>query len=55
MKIGDTFIQDGRTYKVIGENEAGLISKVITDEPKVEVTTEEAPTPKRRTRKVEGA
>lgn len=52
LKIGDTFTQGGRTYKVIGENEAGLISKVITDEP-IKEEVAEAPVPKRR-RKVEG-
>jgi len=51
LKIGDTFVQDGITYKVIRENEAGLISKVVDkEEVKVDVVATET-TPKRRTRK----
>ena len=55
MKIGDTFVQNGFIYKVVSENAAGLISKVVDEEEvKVDVVATET-APKRRSRKtVEG-
>lgn len=47
MKIGDIFTDGGFTYQVIGENEAGLISKRIEGEPEIK----EEVAPKKRTRK----
>lgn len=30
-KIGDIFVDGGLTYKVIGENESGIISQLVTE------------------------
>ena len=66
MKVGDTFVSDGNTYKVVGSNMSGLVSEMVchgrveaeakhaiiaVSEPVAEQYPEPAAEPEKRTRK----
>lgn len=62
MKVGDTFVSGGNTYKVVGSNMSGLISEMVCHgrveaEPKAEpkpaiiADSEPAAEPEKKTRK----
>lgn len=58
MKVGDTFVSGGNTYKVVGSNMSGLISEMVCHgrveaEPKPAITADSEPAaePEKKTRK----